>query len=236
VASRGRHTRPTPQLPLVPPEADPEKIIRKGNSYEGGTSTSKPGISDDFHDFIETPTPSFRPVLLPSVGVSRSLNFGSVLAGFSPPGLELVGETLVTPLSLMVVPWFRPSASEYSPTLGFTTPPPVTTSVEGREISVPFSPQACSPDLLQFPSHSVSSAPVFPLQNSSPPSSPTPIVLMAGANTPLNRMDATVATRYAPLILPQPMNLLPVGDYLKHMPKVRWPNLSLQWSRFMFLK
>jgi hypothetical protein len=42
---------------------------------------------------------------------------------------------------------------------------------------------------------------------------------MAGANTPLNRMDAIVATIYAPLILPQPMNPLPTGDYLKYMPK-----------------
>jgi hypothetical protein len=42
---------------------------------------------------------------------------------------------------------------------------------------------------------------------------------MAGANPPRNRMDAIVAARYAPLVLPQPMNSLPVGDYLKYMPK-----------------
>jgi ribonuclease HI len=42
---------------------------------------------------------------------------------------------------------------------------------------------------------------------------------MAGANPPRNRMDAIVAARYAPLILPQPMNALPAGDYLKYMPK-----------------
>jgi hypothetical protein len=102
VASRGRHTRSTPQLPLAPPEADLEKIIRKGNSSGGGTSTAKLGSSNDFHDFIETPTPSSHPVYLPSVGVSRSLNFGSVPAGFSPLDLELVGDTLVTPLSLEV--------------------------------------------------------------------------------------------------------------------------------------
>jgi hypothetical protein len=98
-------------LPLAPPGADPKKIIRKGNSFEGGTSTAKPGISDDFQDFIETPTPSFRPVVLPFVEVSRSLNFGSVPTGFSPPGLELVGETLVTPLFPEVVPWFKPNPS-----------------------------------------------------------------------------------------------------------------------------
>ena len=42
---------------------------------------------------------------------------------------------------------------------------------------------------------------------------------MAGANPPRNRMDTIVATRYAPLVLPQPMNTLPAGDYLKYMPK-----------------
>jgi hypothetical protein len=42
---------------------------------------------------------------------------------------------------------------------------------------------------------------------------------MAGANPPLNRMDAIVTAGYAPLILPHPMNPLPAGDYLKYMPK-----------------
>jgi hypothetical protein len=42
---------------------------------------------------------------------------------------------------------------------------------------------------------------------------------MAGVNPPPNRMDAIVAARYAPLILPQPLNPLPAGDYLKYMSK-----------------
>jgi hypothetical protein len=42
---------------------------------------------------------------------------------------------------------------------------------------------------------------------------------MVGANPPVNRMDAIVATRYAPLIIPQPMNPLLAGDYLKYIPK-----------------
>ena len=41
---------------------------------------------------------------------------------------------------------------------------------------------------------------------------------MAGPNRPPNRMDAIIAERYAPLILTQPMNALPAGDYLKYMP------------------
>jgi hypothetical protein len=47
------------------------------------------------------------------------------------------------------------------------------------------------------------------------PSSPcSPIVQnpMAGDNAPRNRMDSIVASGYAPLILPHPMNSLPIGD------------------------
>ena len=32
-------------------------------------------------------------------------------------------------------------------------------------------------------------------------------------------MDAIFVARYSPLVLPQPMNALPAGDYLKYMPK-----------------
>jgi len=32
-------------------------------------------------------------------------------------------------------------------------------------------------------------------------------------------MDSIVATRYTPLVLPQLMNALPIGYYLKYMPK-----------------
>jgi hypothetical protein len=42
---------------------------------------------------------------------------------------------------------------------------------------------------------------------------------MEVVNPPANRMDAIVTGRYAPLVLPRPMNALPHGDYLKYMPK-----------------
>jgi hypothetical protein len=42
---------------------------------------------------------------------------------------------------------------------------------------------------------------------------------MAVVNPHANRMDAIVVARYVPLVLPQPMNSLPPGDYLKYMPK-----------------
>jgi hypothetical protein len=59
VASRGRHTRYTPQLPLETPEANPEKIIRKGKALHEGTSTAELGIFDDFHYAIGTPISDF---------------------------------------------------------------------------------------------------------------------------------------------------------------------------------
>jgi hypothetical protein len=42
---------------------------------------------------------------------------------------------------------------------------------------------------------------------------------MAGANPPRNRMAEILAARYAPMVLPQPMNALPTIDYLKYMPR-----------------
>ena len=41
---------------------------------------------------------------------------------------------------------------------------------------------------------------------------------MAGANPPRNMMVEILAARYAPLVLPQPMNSLPTTYYLKYMP------------------
>ena len=36
---------------------------------------------------------------------------------------------------------------------------------------------------------------------------------------PLGMMDRTVAARYAPLVLPWPLNALPGGDYQKYLPR-----------------
>jgi hypothetical protein len=59
---------------------------------------------------------------------------------------------------------------------------------------------------------------VVPIKTQSP-RSPRIYNPMTGANLPRNRMDAIVATRYSHLLFPQPMNSLPVGYYLKYMPK-----------------
>ena len=123
-------------------------------------------------------------------------------------------------LSLEILPCFRPNALDNFPTLSFTTPPYVrVTSFTERETSAPSSPLTFSPNPLLFPFPLGSSFLVSLILTPSPPNSPTPHVPMVGSNPPRNRMDAIVVARYAPLILPQPMNPLPAGDYLKYMPK-----------------
>ena len=42
---------------------------------------------------------------------------------------------------------------------------------------------------------------------------------MAAQNQPVDMMDRMVAARYAPLVLPQPLNALPGGDYQKYLPR-----------------
>jgi hypothetical protein len=197
VASRGRHTRSNPHLPLATPEADLEAVCRKGKSSAKEVSIAEKG---------NTPSPSVKTPFsysqLPShtsSEVSHFLNFGSVPAEFSPPGLVSEGEILVTP-----------------PSGGFTTPPLITT-VAQREAPAHSGPLDFS---LLSPSSPVRTFfPTSPVHTPSPSSSPPLNVPMADVNPPQDRMDAIVTVRYAPLVLPHPMNPLPAGDYLKYMPK-----------------
>jgi hypothetical protein len=205
VASRGRHTRSHPQLPLATLEADSEAVRRKGKSSAKEVPIAETG---------NTPSPSVRtpfspPQFLgrPPSEASRFLNFGSVPAEFSPPGLGLEGETLVTPLSFDVVYRRRSATAEDFPTPARRGAPADPSSLAS----------ALNPLLFSTPLRD--SFPVAPSRTPSPPSSPLPNIPMAGANPPPNRMDAIVAARYAPLVLPHPVNPLPAGDYLKYMPK-----------------
>jgi uncharacterized small protein (DUF1192 family) len=184
-------------LPLATPEADLEAVRRKGKSSAKGVSIAEKGNTPS--PSVKTPFSDFQLPSRTSSEVSHFLNFGSVPAEFSPPGLVSEGEILVTP-----------------PSGGFTTPPLITTAAQG-ETPVHSSPLDFS---LFSPSSPVrTSFPASPVHIPSPLSSPPINVPMAGANPPQNRMDAIVAARYAPLVLPHPMNPLPAGDYLKYMPK-----------------
>jgi hypothetical protein len=209
VASGGRHTWSHPQLPLAATEENLEAILRKGKSPQGESFASESGISPP--PSVKTPFSYSQLPSRPSSEVSHFLNFKSVPAEFSPPGLVSEGEILVTPPSLVVVPQYTPQASE-----GFTTPPFIATTVQRG------TPAHLGPlDLSLFsPSSPLrTSFPTSPVHTPSPPSYPPPNIPMAGANPPPNRMDAIFTARYAPLILPHPMNPLPPRDYLKYMPK-----------------
>jgi hypothetical protein len=167
-------------LPLATLEEDLEAVRRKGKRAAREVSVDEKG---------NTPSPSVRTPFSdsqfpsrPSSEVSRFLNFGSVPAEFSPPGLVSEGEILVTPLSG-----------------SFTTPPLVTTAAQ-RKPPVYTGPLDFS---LFSPSSPVgTSFPSSPVHTPSPPSSPPLNIPMAGVNPPPNRMDVIVVARYAPLILP----------------------------------
>jgi hypothetical protein len=125
------------------------------------------------------------------------------------------------------VKWFRLESLEDFPTLGFVTPPPIKIFVaKEEETSSPLQPipsySKTRPSTVKTeipPSYIPFSPKLHTVKSPSPPCSPTIKNPMASDNDPINRMDAIVASRYAPLILPQPMNALPAGDYLKYMPK-----------------
>jgi hypothetical protein len=201
--------RSHPQLPLATAEENPEVILKKGKDPQGQSFAYESGISPP--PSVRTPFSYSQLSSHPPSEVSRFLNFGSVPVEFSPPGLVSEGEILVTSPSLEVVPQYTPQASE-----GFTTPPFIATTVQ-RGTSAHSGPLDLSLFSLSSPLRTF--FPTSPVHTPSPPSSPPPNIPMVGANPPPNRMDAIVAARYAPLILPHPMNPLPAGDYLKYMPK-----------------
>jgi hypothetical protein len=155
VASRGRHTRSTPQFPLTTPEADPENLIRKGKNIKEGDSIVESSIFDSSHcPLFETPISASQFPIRPLVGVSHFLNFESVPVEFSPRGLRLEGEIFITPISLNVVAWSRPRNSKYFPTPGFTVHSPITVAtIVPTQTSVPLIPVAFSsnPLLIPFP-------------------------------------------------------------------------------------
>jgi hypothetical protein len=106
------------------------------------------------------------------------------------------------------------------PSPSFTTPPLFkVVGFAEKETSVPSRPEAFSLDPQLFPFVPRITPPISSSQTPSPPGSPPIHTPMAGANPPRNRMDAIVAARYNPLILPHPLNSLLASGYLKHLPK-----------------
>jgi hypothetical protein len=55
--------------------------------------------------------------------------------------------------------------------------------------------------------------------SSSLPSSPPKFQVPAVPTMVVNKMDAIIVARYAPLVLPQNLNAFPTGDYMKYFPR-----------------
>jgi hypothetical protein len=220
VAPKDRHTRSTPQLPLETLEANPEKFIKKGKTSQEGISTAVPGDSSNSHDSsFKTPVVVSNSPFIPSIGVSRLLDFESFPIELPPSRLHLEGESFQTPISHDIVKWFRPRILEDFPTLGFPTPPIKVVVTKEGGASFPLNPISFSSNTQSFLCSLRNTVAVLPVQTSSPPCSPTVHIPMAGVNLPRNMMDTIVVVRYSPLVLPHPMNVLLVGYYLKYMPK-----------------
>jgi len=159
---------------------------RKGKSSAKEISVAEKGNTPS--PSVKTPFSNFQLPSRTSSEVSYFLNFGSVPAEFSSPGLLSEGEILVTP-----------------PSGGFTTPF-ITTAAQKK------APAHSGPldfSLLSPSSPVRTSCPTSPLHTPYPSSSPPLNVPMASVNPPQNRMDAIVTARYASLVLPHPMNPLP---------------------------
>jgi hypothetical protein len=189
-------------------EVDPEEIIRKGKTAQKGTSIVVPSFSDNLHNpSLQTPVAFFYSSIIQTAGVSRNLSFGSFPVDFSPPIIGFKGESFDTPFSPEVV-----KCKERDLTLeDFPNPPHISVDavVEG-ETFVPSSPLSSPPRNIVSVSHSSTPSPL---------GSPLVHIQMARDNHPKTRMEAIVASRYAPLVLPQSLNALPADGYLKQLPK-----------------
>jgi hypothetical protein len=108
MAPKGRQIRSTPHLPLATPEADPEKIIKKGKASQEEFLATITGTSGHLHNStFKTPVAISDPPLLPSSKVYRSLDFENFPVEYSSFSPKLKEENFDTLASLDVVSWFR---------------------------------------------------------------------------------------------------------------------------------
>jgi hypothetical protein len=79
-------------LPLATLESDLENIIKKGKTSQEGLSTDVPGDCGNLHDSsFKTLVVASNYPIIPSIGVSISLNFGSFRIELPPSSLHLEG-------------------------------------------------------------------------------------------------------------------------------------------------
>ena len=79
--------------------------------------------------------------------------------------------------------------------------------------------KSLSPGKILLFQYKVSKSPFHPSSSQAFPSSKPVSLKMAAQQQPLDMMDRMVATRYAPFVLPRPLNALPGGDYQNYLPR-----------------
>jgi hypothetical protein len=227
LAPKGRHTRSNPQLPLVPSEADPKKIIKKGKaSLKKKIATATSVFGQLLDSTLDTPAILSSKLSLPSAEVSKKIDFEEFLVEYSSFETELKEENIDIISSPDIEKCFSLDSFGYFPTLGFATPLSVKNFVS-KEVgtSSPFhtlpSSSKTQPSIVktETPPSSTPSPNMHTVKSPSPSCSPRIQNQMAVVNPPKNRMDSIVDARYTPLVLPQPVNALLPRDYLKYMPK-----------------
>jgi hypothetical protein len=219
--------RSNPQLPLVPTEDDPEKILNKGKASLKIFSAATSDFGQLLDSTLDTPVVLSSKLSLPSAEVSKKLDFEDFPVECSSFETELKEENIGIFYSPDIEKCFSLNSFEYFLNLGFSTPLSVKTfATKEVKTSSPFqtlpSSSKTQPSAVKnetAPSYCHSSPNLHTVKSPSPPCSPRVQNQIAVVNPPVNRMDAIVATRYAPLVLPHPVNTLPPRDYLKYMPK-----------------
>jgi hypothetical protein len=176
------------------PEVDPKKIINKLKDSQKGYSTILPGTPGVLHDStFKTRVAISNSTLLPSVEVSKSLDFENFPIEYSSFRTKLKEEIFETLSSPDVVSWFRLENLEDFLTLGLPTPPSnkvVVTKEEETYFPLKLKPSSSKNQTLPL-SPKIQVAFVF-VKTPSPPCSPITHNPMGGANVSRNRMDSIV--------------------------------------------
>ena len=122
--------RSTPHILLETPKFHLDNIIKKGKTSQEGLSAIVPSDFGNLHDScFKTLVAISNSPLLPSVEVSRNLDFESFPVEYYSFKPELKEENFEILASPDILKWFRLESLEYFPTLGFSTPPPIKISI-----------------------------------------------------------------------------------------------------------
>jgi hypothetical protein len=196
---------------LVPPEADPEKIIKKGKASKKGFFVATTSASVQLsNSTLDTLASLSSKIPLSSIEVSKNLYFEEFPIEYSTFETKLKEENIDIFSSADIEKCFSLDSFEDLPTLGFATPLSVKNLVV-KEVGTSYPSQTLPsssktpPVVVKTKISPLSFSPSHNLHTDrslSPSFSPRIQDQMEVVNPPTNRMDAIVAARYAPLVLP----------------------------------